>query len=808
MLRNRRRVRFLESCASAAWRLARVLLVLAMVVVGGGLTAAAAGPSRPAAQATSVTGTVTDAAGKPVAGALVTIHDAASGAQTHRTTTGADGRFAVTVESPSHLIVVTSPGFSPSTLTTDGATRFPVAIVLEPVTTTRGVVEVGGRLVATGESVTVEAREDYRTMSSSVATKTDTPLLEVPMNVSVTDRAQLDDMAAINIAKSHDYTVGFTSNGESGLADSRGFAVSWYDHRRDGLRTYAFSIREPAAVDRIQYLRGPSAVLYGDGSPGGLVNLVLKKPLPVAYREVTVSTGTLGLRRATFDITGPLNRSTSLVGRAIVAAEGFDAGNDNDEVRLTLLPTVTYSLSPVTSLTFDAEYYYEGGRGYTIQQLPATSTAIATGDLATIPFGFNVASPDDRWHNWSFSPGVRLDTKWRLAEVHTAFRYTRVLEVADQHWLDGLDEDDRTALRSLGSSRYDWGEYQSDTFVTWPWQTGNVRHQFVAGLEMGLSTTDGYWGSMPSSSIDIYDPVYESRPSDPVETVPYIDQTFRAGAYIQDQLSRGPWHVVGALRWSRVSTESEQHWTETPLIAEHADHEWSPRVGLVYQPRPDYSLYLSASSAFEPAYPGSLLEDGSPVTPTRSRDFEGGLKANLFNGRATLSSAVFRLDRRDVAEWQADCDCYRQIGRAESHGVEIELVGQVTRGLSLRPGYAYTRTRVLEDVAGYVGTELQRTPHHKFNLWGAYQLPGRARRVSVQAGIIRVGTRFVDAANEIEVPAYVRVDAGASLDLTHDWTAQLAIDNLTNVRYIVGGWDSSWEAGIRRRSSLVLKKRF
>ena len=416
---------------------------------------AAAADARAASQAPradTVSGVVSTPAGQPVRAASVSLHDAANGAQLQRTATDADGRFAFEAPSRGYLVVVTARGFSTVTLPVAAEASLPLQITLETTASTRGVVEAGGRLIATGEVVDVTARHDYRTPSTSVATKTDTPMLDVPMNVTVTDRTQLDDMQAINIAKSHDYTVGFTSTGETGLAQSRGFEVSWYDYRRDGLRTYAYSFREPAALDRVQYLRGPSAVLYGDGSPGGLVNLVLKKPLPVPYREATVGIGTLGLRRGTFDITGPLNASTSLTARAIVAVEGFDAGNRNAERRLTLLPTATYQFSRQTSLTADAEYDYERGRGYNTQTVPATPAALATGDLSSVPFGFNVASPDDSWYNWNVSPGIRLDTRIGGVDLHTAFRYTRIVEFDDAHWLDGLADDGRTALRSLGES--------------------------------------------------------------------------------------------------------------------------------------------------------------------------------------------------------------------------------------------------------------------------------------------------------------------------------------------------------------------
>src|SRR4030095_5798617 len=107
----------------------------------------------------------------------------------------------------------------------------------------------------------------------------------------------------------------------------------FYDLRRDGLRTYAWSVREPAALDRVQYLRGPSTVLYGDGSPGAIVNLVLKKPLPTARYEVRASGGSLGFGRFDGDLTGPLTQDRRIRYRFVAAGEGLDNGFDNDERR-------------------------------------------------------------------------------------------------------------------------------------------------------------------------------------------------------------------------------------------------------------------------------------------------------------------------------------------------------------------------------------------------------------------------------------------------------------------------------------------
>ena len=157
--------------------------------------------------------------------------------------------------------------------------------------------EVGGRLVATDEIVVVTGESDEPQRNSSVATKIETPLLETPRSISIVDRRTLDDLAVINVTQAHDYTVGMTPQDERGPAFARGFPVDFYDLRRDGLRTYSWSVREPVALDRIQYFRGPASVLYGDGSPGALINLVLKKPLPVRSIEIGASVGSLGFGR-------------------------------------------------------------------------------------------------------------------------------------------------------------------------------------------------------------------------------------------------------------------------------------------------------------------------------------------------------------------------------------------------------------------------------------------------------------------------------------------------------------------------------
>src|SRR5215470_1397028 len=267
--------------------------------------------------------------------------------------------------------------------------------------------EVGGRIVISGETVEVRADADLPPAASSIATKIVTPLLETPRSVTIVDSRVLGEMAVVNLTQTHDFVAGFIPQDERGPAYSRGFPVGFYDLRRDGLRTYSWSVREPAALDRVQYLRGPAALLYGDGSPGGLVNMMLKKPLPVARYEASASLGGLGFGRATMDATGPLTADRGARYRIVGAFEKTDDGYANDESRASVVPMLSFDLGRGTTLHLDGEYYDQRGRGYR-HTVPVTADG-QRGDFSALPWDLNMASPDDDWRGWNVSGGARLD---------------------------------------------------------------------------------------------------------------------------------------------------------------------------------------------------------------------------------------------------------------------------------------------------------------------------------------------------------------------------------------------------------------
>lgn len=588
-----------------------------------------------------------------------------------------------------------------------------------------GVREVGGRLQVTGETVDVVGDADQPVASSSLATKTDTALLDTPRSISVVERKTLDELQAINVSQAHDYVPSFIPQDERGPAFSRGFLVGFYDLRRDGLRTYSWSVRELAAVERVQYLRGPAGILYGDGSPGGLVNIMLKKPLPVRQHELSVGGGELGFRRVTADSTGPLGKGRGVRYRLVAAAEGLEDGFDNDESRVSVVPMLSFDLSSRATLHLDGEYYDQRGRGYR-HSVPATA-ATQTGDFSAIPWDLNMASPDDAWRGWNASGGLRLDAQLSpRASLHVAARYT---------WIDGdlgfqalaaLLPDGRTAARFLYREKSEWSEYQTDTFATLAVGSGDVQHLFVLGVEAGLSTVDRSIGTAPAPSLDIYDPVYGPRPPEPALS-PSGSDLWRLGVCLQDQLRLGSrFTLVPAVRVSRLRLEDQSPAAKAAAQGPVSnDTAFTPSLGIVFRARPTLSLYASYAEGFEPGTPGQYLEDGRTLDPVDSRSLEAGIKADLLGQRLAVSLAGFGIRQSNVPE--ADVrGFYRQIAEGESRGLEAEIVGSPLRGLVVRAGYAWTHAEITEDSAGFAGNVLPNAPEHKANIWTRYRLPGPA----------------------------------------------------------------------------------
>jgi len=664
--------------------------------------------------------------------------------------------------------------------------------------------EAGGRLVVSGETVVVRANPDQPLRESSVATKIETPLLETPRSISIIDRQTLDDMGAINLTQAHDYAVGLTLLDERGPAFARGFPVDFYDLRRDELRTYSWSVREPVGVERVQYLRGPAAVLYGDGSPGALVNMVLKKPLPTPRYEFGVSGGSLGFGRLTADLTGPLTTTRRVRYRVVAASEWLDNGFDNDERRFTVMPSLAVDVGARGTLSVDTEFYDQRGRSY--RHLVAATPAAQRGDFSAYPWALNLNSPDHGWTGRNISPSLRFDLGLgKTSSFHTAARYTKIDGDINVQSLVALAPDGRTANRFRYHEISTWHEYQSDTFVATTVRTGLLEHRLVAGLEAGLSTADSLIGIAGATPLDLVAPVHTSDP-EPAATASGYD-VGRVGVYVVDQIRIGNGRVivVPGVRWSHLDIEDR---AATMGAARSTAHDVSPNLGLVVRPLRWLSLYTTYAQGFEPPTPGQYLENGQALSPAEHDAFEGGIKADLFDQRISVTGAGFRIRQTNVPEADA-LGFFRQIGEATSGGLELEIVGSLTRGLAVRGGYALTSTEITRDTSGFAGRELLNAPRHKTEMWMRYRFPQNMGALMIAGGVVHVSDRFTARDNVVVAPAYTRIDASTAYPLGGQrLTLGLVAQNLTDRRYVTSGAGAVFFAAPSRRLAVQLTTAF
>jgi outer membrane receptor protein involved in Fe transport len=219
-------------------------------------------------------------------------------------------------------------------------------------------------------------------------------------------------------------------------------------------------------------------------------------------------------------------------------------------------------------------------------------------------------------------------------------------------------------------------------------------------------------------------------------------------------------------------------------------------------------VYVNVARGFEPPTPGQYLEDGRAPEPAEHASVEGGVKAELLNQRLNVTGAGYNIRRTNVPE--ADIrGFYRQIGEGESHGLELELVGSLARGLGLRAGYAWTSTEITRDSAGFAGRELPNAPRHKTDLWIRYRVPRmQPRSLMIAGGLIHVTDRFTARDNIVIAPAYTRLDLSASYELTPRLVLGLIAQNITDRRYVTSGNGAVFFAGQPRRLAVQLTSAF
>jgi len=729
----------------------------------------AAAAAQPTAERPTVRGSVSDATGAAVTGAAVHV---VSGTTTRTTMTDGRGAFTVDDLPPGATSVrVTSPGFAPFAAEVKNRGKA-VVVVLVP--------EVRAeQLTVHGSRVTVDRLRS--------ATRTDTPLRDVPQAIGIVTRALIDDQRMRGMSDLVRYVPGVGIAQGEGNRDTpvlRGNS-STADFFEDGIRDDVQYFRDLYNVERVEVLKGPNAMTFGRGGVGGLINRVPRRADGARTREASVQAGSWDERRVTADVGDRLGRLDARLTAVYEDSGSYRAGAGGE--RYGVNPTFTLPLGARTSVRGSYEHFHDdrtADRG--IPSFQGRPVATGTGTFfGSADRSFATATVD------SFS--ATLERHGARFDVRNHVRYTVYDKFYQNVFPGAVSTDGARVSISAYNNATDRRNVFNQTDVVFHPRTGPFAHTLLVGAELGRQETanfrnTGYFTSVRPDATSVTVAV-----SDPTTSLPLA---FRQGAtdannhgvattaaaYVQDQVVLTGWlQAVAGVRYDRFAVDFENRRLGTAI--DTVDGMVSPRLGLLVKPRPMVSLYASHTLSFLPRAGeqlSSLTLTNRALEPEEFRNFEVGAKWDLAG--VALAAAAYRLDRRNVAVPDpVDPAVSRLVDGQRARGIELSASGSVTGAWTIVAGYALQSGEILESLSATApkGARLAHLPRHSFSVWNRYDF---SPAWGAGLGVVHRGEVFTSTDNRVVLPAHTRVDAALFGGLGR-FRGQVNVENLLDDAY-------------------------
>jgi iron complex outermembrane receptor protein len=650
----------------------------------------------------------------------------------------------------------------------------------------------------------------YWTKNVTTASKTDTPLAETPQSISVITDAQMEAQNVSNMAEALRYTPGVQSESfgfepRTTFIKMRGFDATDSGLYKDGLKlvnpgfAVAYSL-EPYGAERVEVPRGPSSVLYGEASAGGLVNYVSKRPQFDPFREIKFEAGSFNRLQGEIDLTGAIDDKKTLAYRVTGLVRDSDTQVDYvQDNRIYVAPALTWKPSDKTTVTFLSHYQKDETQPSQRYPMSGTLTGNANGKIPTSRF---TGEPGvDKYNREEFAIGYLLEHKFSnfLTFRQNARYHHNELDVASVYTAS-LKPDARTISRYYYEINAEVGGFTLDNQAQFKFDTGLLNHTLLAGLD--FQNTDASYelpfGSAPD--LDIYQPVYGAKvPAAPPSQYDETTQT-QIGLYLQDQIKLTQnWRVSLGGRYDMADSEIRNLLNKNALTRQQ-DDALTGRAGLVYVADNGLVPYFSYAQSFLPSL-GSDAK-GKTFKPETGEQYEFGVKYQPKNQNSFITIAYFDLTRQNFLTPDPVTYINVQRGEAHSHGVELEGVASFDMGLNVTGSYSYLDAEVTQSsFTAEIGEPLEYVPTHKATLWADYTVPsGIAKNFGGGGGARYIGSSFgsnYGAKNNVEIPSYVLFDA----TVHYKWQQiQFAVNlqNMLDKEYVAAAFDGSATYGARR----------
>lgn len=635
---------------------------------------------------------------------------------------------------------------------------------------------------------------DYTARRTRGATKTDTPLLDVPQAVTVVTDKLVADQGITSMGEAFRYMPGVgTSQGE-GNRDTpvlRGNSTT-ADFFVDGIRDDVQYFRDVYNLERVEALKGANAMIFGRGGSGGVINRVTRQADGMDHRSGSLQLGSHQRRRGTIDYGTAIGNDAGF--RINAVYENSDSFRDDVNVtRYGANPTFGIDIGNNTRLQLSYEHFHDARNadrgipsflGKPVDTVP--STFFGNPDLSV-----TAATVDafDATLEHAFSDSVNVRNHLRWAD------YDKMYQNVFPKSVDSTGT--KVTLAAYGNATQRRNLF-NQTDLVWKPAGNRIQHTVLLGMELGRQVTDnfrqtGYFA--PGTDVvrlvrpNLNVPVrFRQSATDAdnhgVATV--------AAIYLQDQIEFSPqWQAIIGLRHDDFRVDLRNNRTGENLRSD--DGMLSPRAGLVYKPIDSVSFYASYSKAFQPRAGdqlSSLKADNASLKPESFLNREVGAKWDI-RPDLQASLALYRLDRSNVAIVDpADVTRMLLVDGQYVRGVELGLAGRVTDAWQLMGGYAYQAGEITatQSATALKGNSLAQLPRHSASLWNRYDIN---QAIGVGLGIVYRGSIYANVDNQVALPAFTRFDAALYWTLNPMLQLQLNVENLANKRYFASAHSNS-----------------
>ena len=658
----------------------------------------------------------------------------------------------------------------------------------------------------------------YSARQSVTATKTDTPLLETPQSISVVTKDQIKDQGAQTVQDALRYTPGVALQSYGANAFFDGFKIRGFDAPRylDGLRlptdstTFAMPKIEPYGLERLEVLKGPSSGLYGQSDPGGLINMVSKRPTATTHYDFETTFGNFNYKQGAFDIGGPIDKNGEflyrLVGLGRLADTQTDYMQDN---KIFIAPSFTWRPTTDTSFTILSQYQKIDNKGY--QQYVPGQVSFLPNPNGSVPYSRYLGEPSvDGYKLEQKMIGYAFEHRFdNNIQFRQNMRYTEVSNDLQSTRSEGMDPVNPTRLvgRSYNYVKANAQNLALDNQLQADFRTGILTHKVLVGADFLHQTgrvdyrtagTTIFGRTFPS--IDAYNPVYGASIPPFASLGSFIlndNKIDQVGLYAQDQIKLDRWTLSLTGRQDFVNTNLNSAAGAiypSPGRYSRSDQGQTGRVGLNYLFDFGLSPYINYSTSFVPNT-GAGFGSTTPFKPTTGDGKEIGVKFMPNGTNLMLTAALFEINQNDILTSGPDFISSLQTDSARSRGFEFEARGNITRELEVIAGYTKLDTTITKSTApaatNNLGKHLQAAPEDQASLWVKYNwYDGQLAGLGLGGGVRYVGRSWGDGQNTFVIPSYTLFDAVVSYDFAYarpdmkGWKAQINATNLTNEYYV------------------------